>query len=141
MSELVEQVRALRSRASEIAMRMRRDVELLNDMHHDLSAALSVLERLCASGERQRTPASSSPAGPLPIRLLRINDVADRLGLSRSHVWRMVKDGRFPKPRRLSSRAIAWPESDVSAWIGDRPVFDAPPAPKPRVRRRSSEQG
>jgi prophage regulatory protein len=141
-SELVEQVTALRSRAAEIAMRIRCDGALLMDVRHELLAALNVLAPLCTSADLRALSSSSasltSPAGPTPVRLLRIDDVGDRLGLSRSHVWRMVKDGRFPKPRRLSSRAVAWLESDVSAWIGDRPVFDAPPAPAPRARRRPS---
>jgi prophage regulatory protein len=139
VSELIEQVTALRSRAAEIAMRIRRDGDLLMDVHHELSAALNVLAPFCAGADRPSlaSPASlPTPAGPPPVRLLRIDRVADRIGLCRSHVWRMVKDGYFPKPRRLSSRAVAWLESDVSAWIGDRPVFDAPPAPLPGTRRR-----
>ena len=140
--ELIEQVTALRSCATEIAMRIRRDGDLLTDVHHELSAALNVLGPLCKGAGRPSLSSSSaslpSPAGPPSVRLLRIDDVGDRLGLSRSHVWRMVKDGRFPKPRRLSSRAVGWLESEVSVWIGDRPVFDAPSAPPPRARHRPS---
>ena len=140
VSELIDQATALRSRAAEIAMRIRRDGDLLTDVHHELSVVLNVLAPVCASVGRlsfsASPPSLPSQAGQPPISLLRIDRVAVRLGLSRSHVWRMVKDGRFPKPRRLSSRAVAWLESDVSSWIGERPVFDAPPATPPRARRR-----
>ena len=141
-SELIERVTALRDRAAEIAVRIRRDGDLLAEVHHELSATLNRLASLCTNPQRSSLPAASaltsSHVGPPPIRLLRIEHVTDRLGLSRSHVWRMVKDRRFPKPRRLSSRAVAWLESDVIAWISERPVFDAPSAPASRGRRRPS---
>src|SRR4051812_35210111 len=108
--ELLEQVSALRARASEITVRIRRGVGLLSDVHHDVSAALNVLASICVIDKRHLSSALSPPPGPAPVRFLRIHEVVDRVGLSRSHVWRMVKGGGFPKPRRLSSRAIAWPE-------------------------------
>lgn len=36
---------------------------------------------------------------------------------SRTSLWRMTQDGRFPKPLQLSERRIAWKASDVHAWI------------------------
>jgi prophage regulatory protein len=138
--ELIDRVTTLRSRAAEIAMRMRRDSDLLADVHHELSATLNVLMSMWPSTAHPPLPATPaslpSSMGPPQVRLLRIDLVVNRLGLSQSHVWCMVKDGRFPKPRRLSSRAVAWLESDVSSWIGERPIFDAPPAAPPRARRR-----
>jgi hypothetical protein len=73
VSELIKEVTALRIRAAEIAMRMRRDGDLLKDVHDELSAALNVLAPLCASADRPSLSASSSSvpsdAGPLPVRL------------------------------------------------------------------------
>ena len=40
--------------------------------------------------------------------------------LSRSTLWRRVKDGEFPKPFRLGgsrSRAVAWRRADVEGWL------------------------
>jgi predicted DNA-binding transcriptional regulator AlpA len=37
--------------------------------------------------------------------------------VSDSTVKRMVVDGRFPKPMRISARRIGWPARDVKAWI------------------------
>jgi excisionase family DNA binding protein len=45
-------------------------------------------------------------------RLLRIPEVADRLGLTRSHVYTLIREGRFPVPvhrvagLRVSERAL-----------------------------------
>src|SRR5689334_20753685 len=132
----------LRRQTVEISMRIQRDTELLTRAHHDLGAALGrIMPALIAWNSRLGTApsataisSSTKPHTP-PVRLLRIDDVADRLGgISRSQVWRMVKDKRFPKPRRLGLRAVGWLEQEVSAWIIGRPVFDKPRTAAPKDR-------
>ena len=54
--------------------------------------------------------------------LLRRPAVQARTGLGRSMIYRYVKEGRFPAPVRIGNRAVAWRESDVSAWIAERKV-------------------
>lgn len=39
------------------------------------------------------------------------------LPIGKSTLWRMVKDGKFPKPIKLSSNITAWKKSDVLAWL------------------------
>ena len=51
---------------------------------------------------------------------LRARDVQTRVGLSRTTIWRLVRRGEFPAPRRLSANAIGWLASEVEAWIGSR---------------------
>src|SRR5438093_8077716 len=73
-------------------------------------------------------PARTTPAVPLPAasaiaigdRLLRWPDVRARTGLSRTTVWRLVRQRAFPAPRRLSGNAIGWLASEVDAWIASR---------------------
>lgn len=50
-------------------------------------------------------------------RLLRFPDVRNRTGLSRSTIWRLERNGGFPRHRRISANAVAWPEDEVLAWI------------------------
>jgi len=52
--------------------------------------------------------------------ILRAPDVRRLTGLSRTTIWRMVRKGEFPVPRRLSTNAIGWIASDVEAWIAAR---------------------
>jgi prophage regulatory protein len=52
--------------------------------------------------------------------LLRRPVVSKRTGLSRSTLYRMVQSGEFPAPRQIGARAVAWVESEVSAWIESR---------------------
>jgi predicted DNA-binding transcriptional regulator AlpA len=35
------------------------------------------------------------------------------VGLSRSMPWRMVTDGQFPEPRRISAHAVGWPQREI----------------------------
>jgi prophage regulatory protein len=51
-------------------------------------------------------------------RILRLPNVIDRTGLSRSTVYQRVSEGRFPKPVSLGARAVGWVESEIEEWIG-----------------------
>ena len=60
-------------------------------------------------------------------RMMRIPEIIQVTGLSKTTIWRRVKNGDFPAPVRLGSmatRSIGWRESEVEGWLGSRPVFD-----------------
>lgn len=57
-----------------------------------------------------------------PERILRINTVLDRTGLSRAILYRKISDGTFPKQLKLSTRCAGWHESAVNAWLG-KPIY------------------
>ena len=61
-------------------------------------------------------------------RLLRLGDVEIAVGLRKSSIYTLMRQGRFPKCVRLTSRAVAWRESDVAAWIEGR-ITEAQAAP------------
>lgn len=54
-------------------------------------------------------------------RLLTRKEVEALTGLSRSTLYRMKKEGRFPQPRQMGSRAVRWPASEVELWVQERP--------------------
>lgn len=60
-------------------------------------------------------------------KILSLNDTRQRVGKpSRTTLWRMVRDGVFPKPRSIGTgRKIGFLESEVTAWIESRPVSTA----------------
>lgn len=49
--------------------------------------------------------------------LLRLPAVEKATGLRRSAIYADIKRGKFPAPVRLTAKAVAWPESEVSRWI------------------------
>jgi prophage regulatory protein len=52
--------------------------------------------------------------------LLRIEKVREACGLSRTELYRRMREGGFPRPVALGRRAVAWRDSDVQAWIAAR---------------------
>ena len=57
-------------------------------------------------------------------KLLRLEAVISLIGMKRSWILQKVKDGKFPKPLRLSPRAVAWRQSDVMEWIDAQELAD-----------------
>ena len=53
-------------------------------------------------------------------RFLRLQDVLDRSGLSRSTCYELIAAGKFPQPVKIGARAIAFPESEYEAWAAER---------------------
>jgi prophage regulatory protein len=53
-------------------------------------------------------------------RLLRLAEVRDRVPYSRSTIYQLVAEGKFPKPISLGARAVAWLESEIDQWIASR---------------------
>lgn len=54
-------------------------------------------------------------------RLMRRQKVEELIGLSRASIYRLIDKGEFPRPVRVSPKAVRWKESDVTAWIQSRP--------------------
>lgn len=52
--------------------------------------------------------------------ILRLPAVLNRTGLSRSTVYAAIAAGSFPKPVKLSARAVGFLTSEVDAWISER---------------------
>ena len=55
-------------------------------------------------------------------RILRINSVLERTGLTRSTLYRKVERGEFPKQVKIAQRCAGWRESAVKEWLKN-PMF------------------
>ena len=51
-------------------------------------------------------------------KLLKTEEVLDRLGCSLATLYRLRKGGKFPRPLTLG-RVNRWPESVVAGWIAE----------------------
>jgi len=51
------------------------------------------------------------------MQLLKRREVEKITALSRSTIYNLIAQGRFPRPRRCGSRAVRWSRADVAAWI------------------------
>jgi prophage regulatory protein len=55
-------------------------------------------------------------------RFIRLEQVKARTGLSRSTLYAYIREGRFPSPVTISTRCVAWVESEIDDWISKRIV-------------------
>jgi prophage regulatory protein len=60
------------------------------------------------------------PSGNEPERLLREREVEKLVGVSRQTLWRMERDGDFPKRVRVGKNGVRWKASEVNAWLAAR---------------------
>lgn len=76
----------------------------------------------------QRVPTSRSTHSPAstqesttskardPSALVRLDEVCQMVGVSRSAIYKWMNEGRFPKPVRVGHRAVRWRIAEVSQW-------------------------
>ncbi|MGJ3232220.1 MAG: helix-turn-helix transcriptional regulator [Oceanicaulis sp.] len=55
---------------------------------------------------------------PATDQLLKIAEVVKLTSLSRSTIYALIDARKFPKPRRVGARRVAWLRSEVDRWIG-----------------------
>lgn len=53
-------------------------------------------------------------------RIIRLRDVQDKTGLSRSGIYQRISEGFFPKAISLGGRSVGWSEAEIDNWIGER---------------------
>lgn len=51
------------------------------------------------------------------MKILKLIDVLDLTGLSRSSVYELCAKGEFPSKVQLTSRSVGWLEGEVHRWI------------------------
>lgn len=70
-------------------------------------------------------------------------DAGAMLGVSKSTVERLIREGDLPKPKLISGRRVGLLVSELETWAINRPASDLPPPPNtgaPKPRRCKSPQ-
>ncbi|WP_082151457.1 AlpA family transcriptional regulator [Caenimonas sp. SL110] len=60
-------------------------------------------------------------------QIIRRPTVERKSGLSKSQIYALMADGKFPRPVSLGNRAVGWVASSVDNWITSRPIVDSLP--------------
>ena len=47
--------------------------------------------------------------------------VLERIGFKTSTLYKMMRAGQFPQPIKIGPRIVRWPESEIEAYLADRP--------------------
>lgn len=53
-------------------------------------------------------------------RILKPSVTADTVGLSLPHLYKMAREGRFPRPVKVGPKASGFLESEVKAFMAER---------------------
>ena len=53
--------------------------------------------------------------------ICRTDEVTRLTGLSRTTLWRLEREGKFPERVRLGANSVGWREEEVRAWLDERP--------------------
>ncbi|HEY0684675.1 MAG TPA: AlpA family phage regulatory protein [Steroidobacter sp.] len=54
------------------------------------------------------------------MRILRLPDVIDRVGLQKTQIYDLMKRQLFPQAMKLSVRAVGWFEHEIDAYLTAR---------------------
>jgi prophage regulatory protein len=103
--------------------------QLLQERDWALREIERLREELAGIARRQRhatnrgatSPNHAEPLGAattalMPHRLIRLSEVCDLVGLSKSSVYKLTAERRFPAPVRITERSVRWRMADVLAW-------------------------
>lgn len=55
----------------------------------------------------------------LSDRFIKLEEVKRRVGLGKSMIYRLIAEGKFPAPYKLSPLASRWSDHEIVAWIND----------------------
>lgn len=50
-------------------------------------------------------------------RIIRLPEVIEITGLSRSSIYSYISQGNFPASVQIGSRAVGWLETEVNEWV------------------------
>lgn len=60
---------------------------------------------------------------------------AEAAALSVSTLEKLVREGRFPRPRKVSDNRVGWLRREIVEWSEGLPVSDLPPPPNTSRRK------
>src|SRR5437660_12875162 len=75
-------------------------------------------------GHRGRLKVMTLGAG---VRAIRIKELQQRVGLSRTSIWRLERRGLFPRRVHLTGNAVGWIDEEIDAWLRARKRREIPP--------------
>ena len=57
---------------------------------------------------------------PLSDRALSMPELTEKVGISRSKIYKMIGQGTFPNGKLFGARSRRWLESDIDTWMDSR---------------------
>jgi prophage regulatory protein len=77
-------------------------------------------QRALASALHEHVPGGVVTKWRWAVRFIRPREVVEMIGVSRTTLWRMVREGTFPRPVRITERNVGYVLEAVEAWMQAR---------------------
>jgi len=58
------------------------------------------------------------------MKILSAKEVVKKIGLSRTTIWRLERNGEFPLRIALSTNRVGWKENEIIAWLESRSTVE-----------------
>ncbi|TWC62985.1 AlpA family transcriptional regulator [Pseudomonas sp. SJZ103] len=52
--------------------------------------------------------------------IMRREEVEQKTGFKRAHIYNLMKQGTFPRAKRIGLRAVGWDSLEIEHWIAER---------------------
>lgn len=100
-------------------------MKIPQDAHKNTYSSAEDLEkeeekRLAREQVRRELQIKAKEAKNKPLRMLRMPDVIHRTGLSRSTIYALVAEGKFPRQIKVSPNTAGWLEHEIDAYLQER---------------------
>ena len=70
--------------------------------------------------QSQTTTDSSQPQPLIERHIMRRDEVEQKTGFKRAHIYNLIKEGKFPRAKRIGLRAVGWDSLEIEQWITER---------------------
>ena len=82
-------------------------------------------------------------SGAQPKRLIRRAEVEAKTTLSSSTIYKGIREGTFPRGRRIGNQGVVWLESEIDEWMDSLPEADPDDwlTPERKAGMRAARQG
>ena len=55
------------------------------------------------------------------FQLLTRRQVEKLIGIKRSTIYKLMREGLFPEPLKISDGTVRWPKAELETWLKSRP--------------------
>lgn len=62
----------------------------------------------------------AEPQPQLERHIMRREEVERKTGFKRAHIYNLMKEGKFPRAKRIGMRAVGWDSLEIEQWIAER---------------------
>ena len=73
----------------------------------------------------QLSPIAEAPLPQVERHIMRRDEVEQKTGFKRAHIYNLMKEGKFPHAKRIGLRAVGWDSLEIEQWITERLAREA----------------